>query len=297
MNDINPTYRIGDVTITKVEEQLLRNVPLGFLYPASGPNDLTAVKKSLHADDLEASGESFCLSVHTWVVRTPDHLILIDTASGNDKERPNNPLFHRQSTPYLDRLRAAGVDPAKVDFVFNTHLHVDHSGWNTRLENGRWVPTFPNARYLFPLAERDYYASPASHNEANIPSFGVYEDSVAPVIEAGISDFIEPAGGRYLDLFEFLPTPGHSIGHMSISVTSRDETAIFAGDIMHSPFQVYRPDLNTVFCEFQSDASRSRLKMLNRFADTGALYLSTHFPASSAGHITRRPDGFAWTYA
>lgn len=295
MSSERKTYRIGDVTISKVEEQQLDYVPISFLYPKEGAAKRIAADSSLR-HDFDDGAKSLRLSIHTWSIRTPDHLILVDTGSGNDKERPRNPMFHRQSIPFIERLRDACVDPDKVDFVFNTHLHVDHSGWNTRLENGKWVPTFPNARYVFPRAECDYYASPASHNEANIPSSGVYEDSVAPVLEAGLVDFIEPAGGRYLDLFEFIPTPGHSIGHMSIAVTSRGETAIFGGDVLHSPVQVRHPDLNTVFCEFPDQALASRQAILTRLAETRALYLATHFPTSSAGYVTRAPDGFSWTY-
>jgi glyoxylase-like metal-dependent hydrolase (beta-lactamase superfamily II) len=297
MSDSFPTYRIGDVTITKVEELILNDVPLAYLYPSAEAKDFDAVRPHLDGDGLGKDAASFKLSVHTWVVRTPDHVILIDTASGNDKERPHNALFHRLSNPYLERLAAVGVDPSKVDYVFNTHLHVDHVGWNTRLKDGRWVPTFPNARYVFPIVERDYYSSAASHNEANIPSLGVYEDSVRPVIDAGLVDYVGRDGGKYLNLFEFIPTPGHSIGHMSIALTSNGQHAIFAGDILHHPFQVYRPDINTVFCEFKEDATNSRQKMLNRFADTGALYLSTHFPRSSAGHVARASDGFRWIEA
>lgn len=295
MGSENKTHRIGDVAISKVEEQQLSNVPVSFLYPKEGAAERIAADPSLR-DDIEDGGKSLRLSIHTWVVRTPDHLILVDTGSGNDKERPRNAIFHCQTIPFIARLRAAGVDPDAVEFVFNTHLHVDHSGWNTRLENGRWVPTFPNARYVFPRVECEYYASPASHNEANIPSSGVYEDSIAPVIDAGMVDFVEPTGGRYLDLFEFIPTPGHSIGHMSIALTSGEETAIFGGDILHSPVQVSHPDLNTVFCEFHDQALASRRKMLTRLAETGALYLATHFPASSSGYVGRTQDGFSWTY-
>lgn len=289
------THRVGDVTITKVEEQELNNVPASFLYPTTPLSELIGEDGNLRKY-LDDGGDGFRLSVHTWVVRTPDYLILIDTGSGNDKERPKNPIFHRQSIPFLERLRAVGIDPEHVDFVFNTHLHVDHSGWNTRLVEGKWVPTFPNARYVFPRLESEYYSSADSHNAINVPSLGVFEDSVAPIIEAGLVDFIEPDGGRYLDTFEFIPTPGHSIGHMSIALRSCGETAIFGGDIMHSPLQVYRPDLNTVFCEFQLEASASRLSMLNLLADEDALYLATHFPGSSAGIVGRATDGFTWTY-
>ncbi len=297
MGGLAPAFQVGSVTVAKVEEQLLRGIPPSFLYPGLTPEEFAITQQALAASDLEPSRDALVLSVHTWVVRTPRHLILIDTASGNDKERPTNPLFHRQSLPYLERLKEAGVDPEAVDFVFNTHLHVDHSGWNTRLLNGKWVPTFPNARYVFPKAERDYYSSPASHNEANLPSLGVYEDSVLPVIEAGLADYIGPEGGKYLDIFEFIPTPGHSIGHMSIALESGGETAIFAGDLMHTALQVARPDMNTVYCEFADEAQRSRRSLLSRAAETRALYLATHFPGSSAGFVTSGADGFTWRYA
>ncbi|WP_225703347.1 MBL fold metallo-hydrolase [Bradyrhizobium cenepequi] len=283
--------------MTKVEEQLLRTVPPSFLYPGLTSEEFAIAQATLAASDVEPPRDALILSVHTWVVKTPRHLILIDTASGNDKERPTNPLFHRQNLPYLEQLRQAGVSPEAVDFVFNTHLHVDHSGWNTRLSNGKWVPTFPNARYVFPMAERDYYSSPASHNEANLPSLGVYEDSVLPVVEAGLADFIGPEGGKYLDVFEFIPTPGHSIGHMSIALDSGGASAIFAGDVMHTVLQVARPEQNTVYCEFADEARKSRQKILSRAAATRALYLSTHFPGSSAGFVTSDAGGFTWRYA
>lgn len=295
MTRIFKSHRVGNVTITKVGEQELSNVSASFLYPGKNASDIVGPDGILRGY-LEEDGDGVRLSIHTWVVRTPDHLILIDTGSGNDKERPKNPIFHRQSIPFLERLREAGVDPDDVDFVLNTHLHVDHSGWNTRLENGKWVPTFPNARYLFPRREIEYYASKASHNDVNVPSLGVYEDSVAPIIEAGLADFIDPEGGRFLEIFQFIPTAGHSIGHMTIALRSNGETAVFGGDIMHSPVQVHHPDLNTVFCEFQADASASRQRMLNLLADEDALYLATHFPASSAGMVRRTADGFTWTY-
>jgi glyoxylase-like metal-dependent hydrolase (beta-lactamase superfamily II) len=174
---------------------------------------------------------------------------------------------------------------------------VDHVGWNTTLHNGRWKPTFPNARYVFPRAEEEYYSSPASHNEVNIPSLGVYEDSVYPIIEAGLAQRIGPEGGQYLDNFEFVPTKGHSIGHMSIRLTSKGDEAIFGGDIMHHPTQIHRPDWNTVFCEYGDGALRARREIVDALAKRKAIYFSTHFPGSSAGYVGHKGQGFTWTYA
>jgi len=292
------TYRVGDVTIQKVLEQRLRDVPKAFIYPTAKPEDLEGIASQLVAEDLEENRDDLVLSVHTWVVRTPRHLVLVDTGSGSHKQRPRNPIFHEQNIPFLERLRdEAGVLPEDVDYVFNTHLHVDHSGWNTVLKAGRWVPTFPNARYVFPRVEADYYGSPASHNEVNVPSLGVFEDSVLPVIEAGLVDFIGPDGGTYLDYFTFIPTRGHSIGHMSIELASGGEKAVFGGDALHHPIQVLRPHLNTVFCEFADEALASRAKLLQKLAEDRALYCATHFGGSSAGYVTWKDGAYTWTYA
>lgn len=298
MTDQRKIHRIGEATIQKVLEQPLHNVPKNFVYPTATAEDFAGIEAYLAVEDMEENRNDLVQSVHTWVVRTPSHLVLIDTGSGNHKQRPLNPLFHNQNIPFLERLRdEAGVDPDDVDYVFNTHLHVDHSGWNTVLKEGRWVPTFPNARYVFPQREAEYYGSPASHNEVNIPSLGVFEDSVLPVIEAGLVDFIGPDGGNYLDHFTFVPTRGHSIGHMSIRLESGGQAAIFGGDIMHHPIQVLRPHLNTVFCEFTEDALTSRANMLRTLADDRALYCATHFAGSSAGYVSRTDQGYTWTYA
>ncbi|OWV89676.1 MBL fold metallo-hydrolase [Rhizobium sp. N122] len=296
MSDLGKEYHIAGVTVRKVQEQYLHDVPLSFLYPSAKSEEIKAIESRLARIDMDEDRDTLVVSIHTWLVKTPDHVILIDTGSGNDKERPRNPGFHHQTIPFLDRLRRAGVTPEDVDFVINTHLHVDHSGWNTVLQDGKWVPTFKNARYIFPRVEQEYYSSTASHNDVNIPSSGVYEDSVWPVIDAGIADFIDSEGGSFLDRFTFLPTPGHSIGHMSVLLEADNESAIFAGDVMHHPIQVERPDFNTVFCEFLDLAAQSRRHVLELTADNNAMYFSTHFPGSSAGYVTRDGEKFRWSY-
>jgi len=188
------------------------------------------------------------------------------------------------------------VKPEDVDYVLHTHLHVDHVGWNTRLVGGRWVPTFPNARHVFARAEEDYYSSPASHNDVNVPSLGVFEDSVAPIIASGQVERIGDAGGAFLDHFVFRPSKGHSIGHMSIELRSGDEEALFSGDVMHHPLQVVRPDWNSVFCEWQDEARASRRWALEHAAERRLLFFTPHFAESSAGYVTRHGDRFDWRY-
>lgn len=292
----NKIYRVGDVTVTKIEEMRLNVAPPSFLYPDYDPGALEPSLHWLTPSNMDAETGHLIQSIHAWLVRTPDHVILIDTGSGNGKERPRNPIFHHLDTPFLERLAAAGVRPADVDYVLHTHLHVDHVGWNTILVDGEWVPTFPNARHVFARAEEDYYASPESHNDVNIPSFGVYEDSVAPIIAAGMADRIANDGGAYLDNFIFHPTRGHSIGHMSIELQSLGERALFTGDVMHHPFQVVRPDWNSVFCEWLDDAKISRRWVLDHAAENSSLLFTPHFAETSAGYVTRQGDKFSWRY-
>lgn len=292
----NKIYKIGDVTVTKIEEMRLNVAPPAFLYPNWDAAELSPNLHWLTPSNMDAGTGNLIQSIHAWLVRTPEHTILIDTGSGNDKERPRNPIFHQLSTPFLQRLAAAGVQPEDVDYVLHTHLHVDHVGWNTQLINGRWVPTFPNARHVFSHAEEDYYGSPDSHNEVNVPSFGVFEDSVAPIIASGQADRISNDGGDYLENFSFRPTKGHSIGHMSIELRSMGEAALFTGDVMHHPLQVVRPDWNSVFCEWQEAARVSRRWVLEQGAEHNVLLFTSHFAETSAGYVTRQGDRFAWRY-
>ncbi|POZ60193.1 MBL fold metallo-hydrolase [Chromobacterium alticapitis] len=283
------TYRIGDATITKVTETLLTELTPGFLY--MDWKEQAAQEQARLRDFLDDGGARVTLSIHSWVVEWHGQTILIDTGIGNDKQRPFNPLFHMQRAPYLERLAALGIRPEDVDHVLLTHLHADHVGWNTRLENGRWVPTFPQARYAMPQGDIDHFATPAGAARRM-----VFEDSVAPVIAAGQAVAISAEGGPYLDGFRFHPTPGHCAGHMSISLSSRGQTALFIGDAMHTPIQVYRPEWNSAFCGEQDAARRSRRWLLDFAVEREATLFTAHFADSSAGQVSRQKEGFAWRY-
>jgi glyoxylase-like metal-dependent hydrolase (beta-lactamase superfamily II) len=285
-------YRIGNTTVTRVTELMLPEVPSGFLFPDRNRAVLTHDRpRWIGPENVSADGETLTLSVHSWIVRTGRHTILIDTGAGNGKSRPLNPLFDRLDTPYLERLAAAGVAPADIDFVLITHLHVDHVGWNTVRDGDRWVPTFPNAQYVFSEAEYRFYAD-AEHVQT--PSAGVFEDSVQPIVDAGQALLIDARHQQPIDGFTFHRTKGHSFDHLSISLTSDGEHALFSGDVMHHPVQVAKPEWNSVFCEFQDDARASRLWALNYAADHGATFFSSHFPGTSAGAVEREGAGFAW---
>lgn len=285
-------YRVGNAIVTRVTELILPEVPSEFLFPDRDRTVLTKDRpRWVGPENASADGQSLALSIHSWVVQTDRHTILIDAGAGNGKNRPLNPIFHQLDTPYLQRLAAAGVRPDDIDFVLITHLHIDHVGWNTIHSGDRWVPTFPKARYIFSEAEYRFYAD---EGHVKTPSAGVFADSVQPVVDAGQAVLVNPADRLPVEGFSFHTSKGHSFDHLSISLTSQGEHALFSGDVMHHPVQVAKPEWNSVFCEFQEDAQSSRLWALNHAADHSAIFFSSHFPGSSVGRVERDETGFVW---
>jgi glyoxylase-like metal-dependent hydrolase (beta-lactamase superfamily II) len=290
------TYAIGDATVTQVRELALENSSPAALFPAWDPKILVDCQDWLSPGSMDPAHEHAFMSVHTWVVKTKRHTIVIDTGVGNGKNRPFTPGFDHLDLPFLERLRAAGVAPEAVDYVLMTHLHVDHAGWNTRPEGGAWIPTFPNARYIFSKKEYEYFTDPANHNDRNKTSFLVQQDSVRPVVEAGLADMIAIDGREIVDGLSFVPSPGHSVDHASIVLASGGQQALFTGDLLHHPIQVHRPGWNSVFDGFPDQARASRLWALDFAADTGATVFCAHFPETSAGCVTREGGIFKWRF-
>ncbi|GLH75932.1 MBL fold metallo-hydrolase [Bradyrhizobium sp. SSBR45G] len=309
MQDIM-TYRVGDATISKIFEIGLDAVDGEFLFPGIDPGSIARERGGFGPGSVDPRTGSLRLSIHSWLVRTPSRVILVDTATGNDKERPGAAVLHRLNAPFLERLRAAGVTPEDVDLVLLTHLHADHVGWNTHLANDHWVPAFPNAQHVFSGREHAYLVAlsagdgsdAAIRDDARLgpmlhpPLSGVYEDSVRPIVEAGLARQIVVDGSEVVEGFRFLPSPGHSIDHACVSFTSRGERALFWGDVMHHPLQVARPDWNSVYCEFPAAALTSRRWAMEHAAETRSLVFTTHFAESSAGRISRDGDRFAWQF-
>lgn len=234
---------------------------------------------------LDADG-MLLLAFQSFLVRTPHHTILIDACIGNDKNRPGREMWHmKRDTRFLDGLAAAGVGVGEIDYVLCTHMHVDHVGWNTRLEDGRWVPTFPNARYVFHRGEYAYWD--AENRKAENP---VFTDSVLPVVQAGRAEMVdgEHAIGDHVRL---LPTPGHTPGHVSVRLGRRD-AAMVSGDTLHSPLQARYPEMSVMFDLDPQQAALTRRALLERFAETETVCCMTHFPSPSLGRLRRWGNGF-----
>jgi glyoxylase-like metal-dependent hydrolase (beta-lactamase superfamily II) len=224
-----------------------------------------------------------------YLVQTPHHNILIDTCVGNHKPRPARPFWHMLNSDRFEKsLAAAGVGVGDIDFVMCTHLHVDHVGWNTRLENGRWVPTFPKARYVFADRELAYWEKRQKDDPVACPWI---TDSVLPIVAADRVDLVKSAYA-FNDLVTLIPTPGHTIDHYSVQVGKPGADAIIAGDMIHSPIQARYPELGMMSDYDSSQAGRSWRELFGRFCDISTLMCTAHFPSPSTGRFVRWRDGF-----
>jgi glyoxylase-like metal-dependent hydrolase (beta-lactamase superfamily II) len=277
-------WKVGNVTITRVVESLSTEIA-SLLFPDLSRAEIDAVPW-LRPHFVDAEGK-MVLSFHALLVESAGRRILVDTCVGNDKQRPL-PEWNMRTGPFLADLAAAGGPRESIDTVLCTHMHIDHVGWNTMKVGGRFVPTFPNARYLFGRSEWEHWK-----NEPE--EFGpVITDSVRPIVEAGLADLV--AGDHRVTEEVWLePTPGHTPGHVSVRVCSRGEDAVITGDVMHHPYQVARPSV-CPFVDFDAVQSRqTRRSFLERYADKPMLVIGTHFATPTAGHIVR--DGDTYRFA
>ncbi|MCR6487530.1 MBL fold metallo-hydrolase [Amycolatopsis sp. OK19-0408] len=287
---------IGEVEVVKVVEWQGEIAPASTIVPGSPP-ELWA---GLTSDHWNPATGGYRGAVQTWVLRSEGRVVLVDTGVGNDRRRPQIPLFDHLATPFLDRLAAAGVRPEDVDVVVNTHIHYDHVGWNTELRDGEWVPAFPNATYLIPRADQVYFDPRNAHRRAaprdererlrREGSLLVYADSIAPVL--GRARLWE--GRHRVDRNLTLEAaPGHTPGSSVLRLASGSDRAVFVGDLLHSPVQILAPEHSSCFCEDPRQAAATRRSVLERAADERELVVPAHFAGQAAAEVERDGSRFA----
>jgi glyoxylase-like metal-dependent hydrolase (beta-lactamase superfamily II) len=274
------TWKIGDVEITRIVE-IVSTMPATVLIPQATPDALEDLHGWLRPHFLDEQGNMH-LSIHAFAVKSGDARIIVDTCLGG-KERPI-PEWSNLQTTFLEDLVRAGFAPDAVDRVLCTHLHFDHVGWNTVREDGKWVPTFQNARYLVGETEWGFWKD---EDDPFAPQ--AKADSILPIFEADLVDLVGPSH-EVTDEVRLIPTPGHTPGHVSVVVSSRGEEAIITGDMFHHPLQMAHPDWTDTADVDGEQAHRTRLEFLERYTDKPVLILGTHFASPTGGHIIRDGD-------
>ena len=280
--------KIGDVTITSIVE---RDGPWRRpqdMFPAYDDAIGQRHLAEMDACVYDPASGRMVITYQTFLVRTPHHTILVDTCTGPDKGYPAPMDFDKQ--PWLDGFRAAGLGFDDVDYVFCTHLHIDHCGWNTLLRDGRWVPTFPKAKYVFHKRE---YAAWEAANAAGDARGNVFRMNCLPIVEAGQALLVDDDYWLY-DLVSLTPTPGHSPCHCCVNIFSKGQRAVVTGDMMHHALQCREPEWSTIFDTDPVQAAQSRRNFLGSVAGTDTILLPIHFPAPTAGQI--EGDGTRFRY-
>jgi glyoxylase-like metal-dependent hydrolase (beta-lactamase superfamily II) len=283
---------IGDLTIHRIIEQETTFLPALDLLPGLTPELLANNRPWMREADALDGDDVLILCFQSYIVRTPHHTILVDSCIGNDKNFPNRPTWNKKTDlNWMKALKAAGLGVEDIDFVMCSHLHGDHVGWNTRLENGRWVPTFPKARYLFSKKEYTYWSE--IHKKTPLDQIS---ESVLPIIEANRAELVT-SDHALNDHIRLAPTPGHTPDHFAVCAGKGSDAAVFTGDLIHSPIQARYPELVMRVDTDRDEAVRTRRNFLERYCDTDTLCCTAHFPSPSAGHIKRWGDGFRLEYA
>ncbi len=294
------TFTVGAASITQLTELDVWPIAPRLWYPLISDDQQAFARETYAPVAVSADGTELIFSIHNYVVELDGTVIVIDTCSGNHKNRPLFPDLHMLDTDYLVRLKQAGYEPGDVDIVVNTHLHADHCGWNTCLSDGVWSPTFPNATYLFHSTELDYLAdqwksSPVQQWAEN--GGWVYHDSVLPVLEREQYKIIEAdreicvSGSTRVTVID---AGGHTPGHLAIEISAPENSVLVVGDTLHHPMQAQFPDLPFFADADPVQAIATRRALLGRCADEGIEVLTAHFPVHAPLGVRRNRDGFAW---
>jgi glyoxylase-like metal-dependent hydrolase (beta-lactamase superfamily II) len=285
-------WSFGGTTVQRIVELEEALLPPFEIYGDCTREHLDANRDWLVPRFQDAASRNLIISIQSFLVRQSGLTILVDSCAGNDKDR-TRPQFHRQKRPWLDTLRKAGVAPEDIDIVLCTHLHVDHVGWNTRLENGRWVPTFPNARYLIAQREWDYWRNAGP--PALVRTGDFIADSVLPIIEKGQADMIGDEHAIRSDI-SLEPAHGHTPGQTMMRIGAGGGAAMLIADMMHHPLQIRYPEWSTRFCIDPAMARRTRTEFLKAHANTGRLIFPCHFPTPTGGRVERDGADYRFTF-
>ncbi|MCK1353259.1 MBL fold metallo-hydrolase [Bradyrhizobium sp. CW7] len=284
------TQVFGDIRVDAIPEFDFVIAP-DYLLVGVTREDVAEHEHWLGPRNVEAGTRNLKGRSHAYLIRTRHHTILFDTCCGNDKERAYYPEWHHLRTPFLDNLERAGVLPEKVDFVMCSHLHADHIGWNTRLQNGEWVPTFPNARYLISRGEFEWWRDAIETGSVKPYRKLAFDDSVLPVVDRGLAAFVEDnhaVENEMPDEVRYLPLHGHTKHHCGLYLCSQSQDAIFTGDAIHHPIQLARPDwLNAGYDA--AAASQVIRDLIARCIDTPTKLMTAHFAAPTAGCVVSGP--------
>ncbi len=276
-----PVMAVGDAAVHRVEELRIPNQ----IDSLTTDKELVAANRHWLAPHFIDENDRFDLVFQSWIFEADGRVVLVDPCTGNGRPHPVR-YFDNLAIPFLDRMVETGFRPEDVDFVVCTHLHHDHCGWNTQLRDGRWVPTFPNARYVVRQVEFDRWGPLRTRYGSDTMNEGVFERSVLPVVEAGLVDLVS-GGHRLTPGLVVEPAPGHTVGHQVLHLTSAGQHALFTGDCFHHPIQLAEPSIAFGRSDDMEQTIATRRRLVELAADLGAPLIAAHVPFPHAVRVWR----------
>jgi glyoxylase-like metal-dependent hydrolase (beta-lactamase superfamily II) len=276
---------VGEVTIRSALEMALTRRPIAYL---GAPQELIETNRDWLSPWFLEEGDTWSLNFQTWILQVDGKIVVVDPCTGNGRPHPL-PFFDRLDAPFIERFCATGVRPDDVDYVFCTHMHHDHCGWNTQLKDGRWVATFPNARYLFLRREYERWDPNGANYRAVDYNEGVYERSIEPIVAAGLANLVL-GPYRISRSLEILPAHGHTLGHAVLHLVSGAEQACFSGDCFHHPLQLTQPSIQFGDCDDVEQAIQTRQWLVDFALKREVLVIPAHLPYPHAGRVKRRGE-------
>jgi len=281
--------KLDDITIHPIIEQQGPFFDLLGFFPGLTKEMFEANRSWLTPTFVDPQGPKLVLCIQSFLIRTSHHNILVDACVGNHKPRPTRPFWNMMNSDRFEKgLAAVDLTVGDIDYVMCTHLHGDHVGWNTRLDNGRWVPTFPKARYIMSGRELAHWTQRETENPQSVPWI---TDSVLPIVAARREQIVT-SDFAFNENMRFIPTPGHTIDHFSVHVGRPGADALITGDMIHSPLQSKYPDLGMMADYDSKQAGQTRRQVFDRFSDERTVMFASHFPAPSTGRFRRAGDGY-----
>lgn len=290
INLIPPPFNIGSIEVQQVVEMQAPFFGIADFLPTSDSDRVSALKPLFEPWALCPATGKIILAVQTYIVRTSRHIILLDTCVGCDKFSGIPEWHMRHDNSWLARMASVGVAPESVDYVFCTHLHGDHVGWNTLLRDGRYVPTFPNAKYIFSKKEIDFQSTRTEETRKRS-----YQQSIVPVLEAGQAQLVN-SDFALDDEVWLVPTPGHTPGHVAVHLKSAGMEAVMIGDAMHTPLQCIHPEWSSKPDADPIVAAKTRSTLIENCVAQDHLVLTSHFPLPSIGRLAEANTGFEFTF-
>ncbi len=274
-------WQIGDVEVIRIVEVWEHTDPFEVLLPGITPE--RAKSHEWLIPHFATADGAMKLNFQAFALKSGNERIMIDTCIGNDRKREYD-IFTNMQTTFMEDLASCGYTPDNITKVLCTHLHFDHVGWNTHKVGGKWVPTFPKARYLFGKKEYDHWVH--LKNTGGYHDFEHLHDSIDPVIEAGLVDFIGP-DMQITDEVSLFPSPGHTPGHVSVAIKSKGQEAIITGDMMHHPIQLAEADVEGNFDMDKAQGVKTRKDFYKRVEDKNVLIIGSHFCEPTSGYIVK----------